>query len=146
MIGSPCATAPQSPSHRFGWLPGAGRRLYEAVRRAADGLYVDMLADPRRVAAERQRWLDDLHAKEPWDFGKACERDRFDRVIRQVTGAVNGRPWGRVFEVGCADGIFTLQLAARSESVVAWDCSAVACGRGSAWPHAATWQWSRRTS
>jgi len=87
-----------------------------------------------RVAYER-RWADlqlmndASHLRGDWDFSAPVEQERYARVLAAVAERRGPAGWGHVLEVGCAEGLFTLELARRASSVTAIDVSRVACAR-----------------
>jgi len=59
-------------------------------------------------------------SEDPWDYRtSAYEREKYAHTLRALPGA----RLGAVLELGCSIGVFTEQLAARSELVVALDFS-----------------------
>ena len=84
----------------------------------------------------RQRWFgniaesaDHSHRTQEWDFTtpEVAERNRIIFVqLEKLYGPLHAAD---VFELGCADGIFTLELAARAKKVVAADISSIGLER-----------------
>ena len=64
-----------------------------------------------------------------WRFETEAEQERYRAVMRAVAGFRAPGSWGDVLEIGCAEGLFTKELAGRSGSVTAYDVSPVACDR-----------------
>lgn len=64
-----------------------------------------------------------------WDFASPASRDRNRRVLDVVGARIAPGEWGDALEVGCADGIFTAELARRCRSVAAFDVSDFARAR-----------------
>jgi SAM-dependent methyltransferase len=93
-----------------------------------------------RFAADPARANDRAHRRREWDFQAPAERERYARVLEAVRRIRSPR-WGSVLEVGCAEGIFTEQLAGRAASVTACDVSPLACVRAAErcgrYPHVA---------
>jgi SAM-dependent methyltransferase len=74
---------------------------------------------PRREAASFERLYAD--SSDPWRYRTSgYEREKY----RATLDALPPSPLGRVLEVGCSIGIFTAQLATRSEHVLGLDFSA----------------------
>jgi 2-polyprenyl-3-methyl-5-hydroxy-6-metoxy-1,4-benzoquinol methylase len=72
--------------------------------------------------------LDDWYrsAADPWEYAtRPEERDRYAAALELVDRSLGDRP-PTAFEVGCGEGLFTVNLATRCESVLAVDLSAVA--------------------
>ena len=64
-----------------------------------------------------------------WHFDSPGEQDRYRRVLDAVGRVRGDSSWGHVLEIGCAEGLFTVELVERSASVTAYDVSPVACQR-----------------
>lgn len=75
----------------------------------------------------RRHFYDSIHARRGWDFEAPSERGRHSRTLRTVEEHRGGTDWGDVVEVGCSDGVFTVELVRRSRSVTAYDISPLAC-------------------
>jgi SAM-dependent methyltransferase len=101
-------------------IPG-GLNLYHNLRALSGVLHEGWLADRRRMNNHSL-------ATRAWDFEKPSTRERYDRVLSALSSIV-GPSWSDVLELGCADGVFTADLADRCRSVVAVDISSVACER-----------------
>lgn len=67
-----------------------------------------------------------------WHFETAAEQHRYGCVLAAVARFRGHASWGDVLEIGCAEGLFTRELAGRSASVTAYDVSPVACERTAA--------------
>jgi 2-polyprenyl-3-methyl-5-hydroxy-6-metoxy-1,4-benzoquinol methylase len=84
---------------------------------------------------------------DPWNSRSDSERERFAITEAMLEEAHPAR-FGRAFEAGCAEGIFTERLASRSDEVVAADYSAVALERAQArlrsFPNVRFIQWNAR--
>jgi SAM-dependent methyltransferase len=80
---------------------------------------------------DRRRRFDRAHAR-VWNYDLPIERERYTHVIEAVTRQLGNAAWGNVLEVGCAQGVFTKELAIKSRSLTASDISPVACERASA--------------
>jgi predicted TPR repeat methyltransferase len=76
-----------------------------------------------RDAAKVER----LFASSPDPFHFALEPQRFDRATQSLNSC--GRRFRRGLEVGCAEGLFTLELAARCDELLAVDISPTALRR-----------------
>jgi len=64
--------------------------------------------------------------EDPWDLEtSAYEAAKFDATI----AALDGRPYTRVFEIGCAGGMLTQKLAPAAADLLAVDISATALAR-----------------
>jgi SAM-dependent methyltransferase len=79
--------------------------------------------------ANRERAMDASHLHQVWNFSLPVERERYDLVLRALREESDSDRWGRVLEIGCAEGLFTLELARHCESVTALDISPIACER-----------------
>jgi 2-polyprenyl-3-methyl-5-hydroxy-6-metoxy-1,4-benzoquinol methylase len=77
---------------------------------------------------DRKRRFDRAHRK-VWNYESPIERERYARVIEAVTRQSGNREWENVLEIGCAQGVFTNELASRSRSLTASDISPLACDR-----------------
>lgn len=76
---------------------------------------------------DQNRFYDEAHQRRDWDFGSPLVRDRNRRLLAAVGRYVGSEPWGSALEIGCAEGIFTCELAPHCASVTATDISAIAC-------------------
>jgi len=99
-------------------------RAYRQARVLASFAYWRFAADPRRAN-------DRAHQRGEWDFQAPGERERYARVLDAVTRIRAPDRWGAVLEIGCAEGVFTEELANRARSVTACDVSPLACTRAS---------------
>lgn len=79
--------------------------------------------------ADRRRLNDRSFLRQQWDAGVPAEQERYARVLTALTEQLGEPPWGEVLEVGCGEGLFTLELARRCRLVTACDVSTVACAR-----------------
>ena len=70
-----------------------------------------------------------IDQEDPFGFNRELEQFRFERAIDLVHKAGNGDRFPRVFEIGCAEGMFTRFLAPYAESLVAVDLSSIAVER-----------------
>jgi SAM-dependent methyltransferase len=77
--------------------------------------------------ADSPRLYDRLHRRQEWDFASPLVQERNARLIAALTAALGPGRWGEVLELGCAEGIFTAELAPRCTAVTATDVSPVAC-------------------
>jgi len=77
--------------------------------------------------------------RQEWDYTVPVQQQRYARVLTAVSRLRGEPPWGDVLEVGCAEGLFTEQLAQRSALVTVCDISPVACERAAkhcaSYPH-----------
>jgi len=64
-----------------------------------------------------------------WNYEKPIEQERYTIILDAVSMYLGQNGWGEAFEVGCAQGIFTEQLAPRCRSLTATDISPLACAR-----------------
>jgi O-methyltransferase len=82
---------------------------------------------------------DRSHLRGEWNFVAPAEQERYGRVLAAVANHRGPGTWGEVLEVGCSEGLFTKELAARCAAVTACDVSPVALGRAAerlaAYPH-----------
>jgi 2-polyprenyl-3-methyl-5-hydroxy-6-metoxy-1,4-benzoquinol methylase len=72
---------------------------------------------------------DQSHLTHEWNFEVPLERERYARILEVIACLRGPDNWGEVLEIGCAEGLFTEQLAPRSNRLVACDISMVACER-----------------
>jgi peptidoglycan/xylan/chitin deacetylase (PgdA/CDA1 family) len=74
-----------------------------------------------------ERYFDEVFSKQydPWDYTSPYEQVKYQHTLALLP---EGR-FGRALELGCAEGHFTVQLAARVGSLVAADVSRTALGR-----------------
>jgi SAM-dependent methyltransferase len=77
---------------------------------------------------DRRRRFDRAHAK-VWNYDKPIEGERYTHVLEAVARQLGDASWGSVLEVGCAQGVFTKELALKARSLTASDISPVACER-----------------
>ncbi|MGZ0711903.1 PIG-L family deacetylase (plasmid) [Coraliomargarita sp. W4R53] len=84
-------------------------------------VFVDESAATGRVTMERN-WFEDFYQRhdDPWGFETRWYEER-KRAITMASFPV--RELGSVFEIGCATGLLTSDLAARATSVLAVDAS-----------------------
>jgi SAM-dependent methyltransferase len=86
------------------------------------------------VAYERW-WVDSRRRNDrailqgEWRFETDAEQRRYHAVLAAVARFRKPGSWGDVLEIGCAEGLFTTELAGRSGSLTAYDVSPVACDR-----------------
>jgi predicted TPR repeat methyltransferase len=64
---------------------------------------------------------------DPYEFSR--EPERFDRACKMLDSVSNGSRFGRVLEIGCAEGLFTERLSKRCQSLLAVDISTTALER-----------------
>jgi len=79
--------------------------------------------------ANPQVMNDRSHLRGDWNFAAPAEQERYGRVLAAVANQRGAGSWGEVLEVGCSEGLFTTELAARCASVTACDISPVALAR-----------------
>jgi SAM-dependent methyltransferase len=77
---------------------------------------------------DRKRRFDRAHAR-VWNYELPIERERYAHVIEAVTRQLGNTGWGNTLEIGCAQGVFTEQLALKSQPLTACDISPLACER-----------------
>jgi SAM-dependent methyltransferase len=77
---------------------------------------------------DRGRRFDRAHDR-VWDYEEPIEQKRYTLILDAVSAYRGRNDWGEVLEVGCAQGIFTEQLAVRCQSLTASDISPLACVR-----------------
>jgi 2-polyprenyl-3-methyl-5-hydroxy-6-metoxy-1,4-benzoquinol methylase len=104
------------------------RRIPGAVRSYRQARIVYSVA-AARWRNDRERMNDHLHLVPEWDFGAPAVQERNARILRALGEHGAAREQVSALEVGCADGIFTRELAARGVSVTACDISSVARAR-----------------
>jgi SAM-dependent methyltransferase len=84
---------------------------------------------------------------DPWNSASESERERF-AITEAMLDESHPARFGRTFEAGCAEGVFTERLAGRSDEVIAADYSAVALERAQtrlrSRPHVRFVQWDAR--
>ena len=66
---------------------------------------------------------------DPYNFSHELEQFRFQRALEMLSQTEHNGPFDRVFEVGCAEGMFTEMLAPLCRSLVAADLSRIALDR-----------------
>ena len=88
-----------------------------------------------RAAAEATRFFESIWQQgDYWGFESSTfERQRFARLL----SAIDDRRYGRVLEIGCGAGVFTRQVAAIADGIVALDVapSAIATARSAGPEH-----------
>jgi 2-polyprenyl-3-methyl-5-hydroxy-6-metoxy-1,4-benzoquinol methylase len=68
--------------------------------------------------------------EDPWDYTTNPEEiDRFRSALEMLQMANAGRSFENAFEVGCSEGIFTVMLSPRCQSLLAVDISQAALDR-----------------
>lgn len=77
---------------------------------------------------DRRRRFDRAHQR-VWDYEVPVERERYARILSVAQQHSTEDGWGDVLEAGCAQGVFTMQLAAHCQSLIACDISPLACER-----------------
>ena len=88
------------------------------------------------ASVARSRWwtnpervFDQISATHAWEYRSEMERQRHERVLAIISEQRGSERWGAALEIGCYDGIFTQELAARCSQVLACDVSSDACSR-----------------
>lgn len=91
---------------------------------------VFLAEDPGDRATLRSGFFEDFYARhdDPWGFETRWYEERKRAVLLAALPAPN---LGSVLEIGCATGLLTASLAARSDRVIAVDASARAADRAS---------------
>lgn len=77
---------------------------------------------------DRRRRFDRAHQR-VWDYEVPVERERYVRILQAARRHSQQSSWGEALEVGCAQGIFTMELAPHCQSLTACDISPLACER-----------------
>ncbi|HWE85503.1 MAG TPA: SAM-dependent methyltransferase [Terracidiphilus sp.] len=73
---------------------------------------------------------DTFQTTDPWNYSENIEdQQRFDTVLRMLQEAKHGGQFGNVFEIGCAEGMFTEKLAPLCRRLVAAEICAPAMER-----------------
>lgn len=85
-----------------------------------------------RFIADQRKACDRAHIRRDWDFMAPAEQERHRQVIEAIAAFRGPGNWGTALEIGCSEGIFTMELARRCRHVDAVDLSAVACTRATA--------------
>ena len=94
-----------------------------------------LLHEIKRVLLDRPEAIRDRFDREfrarfdPWNYSRPAEQDRFQRALALIDLVAQGKRFERVLEVGCAEGMFTVLLAPRCNSLLAVDVSPVALMR-----------------
>ncbi|HEY4381880.1 MAG TPA: SAM-dependent methyltransferase [Acidobacteriaceae bacterium] len=91
--------------------------------------FVDYTRAAKRLRLEPKEAADEAHRAGTWNFDNPLEREWQQHVLATVSAQTGTARWGDVLEVGCSEGVFTAQLAARCNSVTAYDISPVAAAR-----------------
>jgi len=102
-------------------IPGLAA-TYRQARNVGHILHEGWLADRIKV-------MDQIHLRQTWDFAVPAEQDRHRRILEALRRQLGTTVWGDALEIGSAEGLFTMQLAACCRTVAAWDISPVACDR-----------------
>ena len=76
-----------------------------------------------------RRRMENCHERKNWDFSTPAELERYRLILSALASELGDATWGDALEVGCADGIFTEQIASRCVSVTACDISQLAIER-----------------
>ncbi|MBZ5684405.1 MAG: nodulation S family protein [Acidobacteriia bacterium] len=83
------------------------------------------LDSPDRVRVQTEELF--KHKIDPYEFAR--EPERFDRACEMLDSVSHGNRFGRVLEIGCAEGLFTELLSGRCQSLWAVDISTTALER-----------------
>jgi 2-polyprenyl-3-methyl-5-hydroxy-6-metoxy-1,4-benzoquinol methylase len=86
-----------------------------------------LLDSPRRN--RRQMELLYRSQVDPYGFSREAEQMRFRCACRMLDAVMLGRRFQYALEIGCAEGMFTIELANRCNSVFAVDISSIALER-----------------
>ncbi|MFE5410778.1 bifunctional PIG-L family deacetylase/class I SAM-dependent methyltransferase [Microbacterium sp. NPDC056569] len=114
--------------------PGDEVLLHAGMREHFDReveVYVTRATDAGAEQTLDARWFDEFYrrnADDPWGFETRWYEERKRALLM---AALPGRELGNVFEIGCATGLLTSELADRARSVIAMDAAtrAVATAR-----------------
>ncbi len=101
------------------------RRVRVFTRVAADAL----LDSSRRSEAALDH---EFRRHDPWGYETPESAMRFDRELALIRSRLGDCSFGRVLEVGCAEGIFTERLAPLCQSLLAVDVNETALARATA--------------
>jgi O-antigen/teichoic acid export membrane protein/2-polyprenyl-3-methyl-5-hydroxy-6-metoxy-1,4-benzoquinol methylase len=137
-------------------LPQARQALWHALR-GMQPLRSSWYLGHGLVALVRDPWLRSSaydqefeRSEDPWEYARPQERERHGAALALVYAARRGRMFGKALEIGCAEGVFTEQLAGACHVLDAVDYSAVALRRASArcsmLPHVRFAKWDLRSS
>lgn len=92
--------------------------------------FLDVLFDPLGTPASYDRQFAN---RNPWNYAiDPREQGRHQLAVHMLDKGCGGTRWGRVLEIGCAEGWFTELLSPRSESLLAVDFSSLALKRARA--------------
>ena len=118
-----------TPAAGSGVREPAEQTPFRALRRAwtHTRLLVKVAQDTWWTSARAE--CDRAHLEQEWDFASPAARDRNARLFAAIARQAGATGWGRALELGCAEGLLTVKLAAQCASVVACDISPVACQR-----------------
>ena len=115
------------------WSYPAARMILRALGiRASNHPRLAALADAVRDPYERVEAFDCDYAQGPdhWLYTtNPIERERHQVALRLLDSARADTSFGRVFEVACAEGVFTEMIAPLCESLAAVDFSEIALNR-----------------
>jgi 2-polyprenyl-3-methyl-5-hydroxy-6-metoxy-1,4-benzoquinol methylase len=106
----------------------------------------------RRDSATRaQQEFEDFYRgkDDPWGYSASADDRQRHRTALELLDSVIGKHRPEALEIGCAEGRFTAQLAARCRSLLAVDISEIAIARArqrcSEFPHVSFARWNVRT-
>jgi len=91
--------------------------------------FVDHTREAHRLRTKPQEAADEAHLSRAWNFDNPIERKWQSHVLSTLQSLEGETPWGDALEIGCSEGVFTLELAQRCRSVTAFDISPVAAER-----------------
>jgi 2-polyprenyl-3-methyl-5-hydroxy-6-metoxy-1,4-benzoquinol methylase len=113
-------------------IPGQSSNTYIGSWRQLRGLltasaYADVaIGIVYESWGDRRRRFDRAHQR-VWDYRAPIERKRYVRVLHVAQQHSAQDNWSNVLEVGCAQGLFTMELAPRCQALMACDISPRAC-------------------
>ena len=123
----------------MGWdqdFKASAEGIVDTVRAVVQGLTNNYRRVRYLASVARSRWFTDpqdtfeqISLSRAWDYESELERQRHRRVLEEVACLRGTANWGNALELGCHDGVFTLDLASRCTHVMACDISSDACAR-----------------
>ena len=100
-----------------------------ALRMVYDDFQMLRLIVVERWWTDRVAMNDHSLLTHEWDFEAPLERERYVRTLQAIARYCGPDDWGDVAEIGCAEGLFTAQLAPHCRRLSAYDISPVAVAR-----------------
>lgn len=88
---------------------------------------VELIRDPGRDPETFERLF--ARSRDPWGYARREEQDRHGAALALLDSLRRGRRFARAVEIGCAEGIFTEQLAPRCDFLLALDFAQLAIAR-----------------